>query len=387
MKIGIITLWGTQDNYGQVLQAYALQHYLIARGHNVYHIPYQVKGKNFKEQIKVFTQTPFQRINHLLNRFIFNRKEKQLGRKFTSQHPRQFNEFRNNELNIYPQTYIGKKELDLYPPEADTYITGSDQVWNVEIIKDTQPYFLNFGNSQTQRIAYAVSFGGKAKNNRYLKQLKPLLEKFKGISVREKSGIDICKQAGYQGAIQVLDPTLLLPSTEYLKLIKGHPIEVWKESKKLFGYFLNFKTPSDIHWNTILDCCKKQNINPRITISSGARPAYDRLNYTNYYTPDIYNWINSINEADYIITNSFHGLAFAILFKKKFLFISLQGRIAKMNDRITDILMQTNLLNRIYDPNKEMFNQLNQEINWEKSEQILDICRKEASVFFTNHNI
>ena len=385
MKIGIITLWGTKDNYGQVLQAYALQKYLMSRGHDVYHIKYAIKGKNLNEQITELIKHPIKRLKAILKRiFVLNKSIKE-GQKFALEHPRGFDEFRNKEIKTYEYNYKGYKEICENPPQADVYITGSDQVWNVEIIKDTLPYFLAFGSPKTTRIAYAVSMGDRqSKDNSYISKLSILLKAFTKVGVREEAGIEICRMANYASAQHVLDPTLLLSADDYLNLI-GKPQETdWNADNRLYAYFLNFQTHGDIEWDKIVETARTNNLDLRLTVSSGGLPIYDRLGYKDYYCPTIYQWLQTIHCANYLVTNSFHGIAFAIIFNKQFLYIPLRKASAKMNERIYGLLKELSLESRIWQSqNKDMYKAITETINWEMINQHVEKKRNITNLFFS----
>ena len=104
------------------------------------------------------------------------------------------------------------------PPQADCYITGSDQVW-AQLLDNinNEGFFLNFGSSQIKRISYAASFAMTSYPQELKKKLKEKLSIFSAISVRESSGVEICKELGYNVS-WVLDPTFLLEQSDYLSL-------------------------------------------------------------------------------------------------------------------------------------------------------------------------
>lgn len=105
------------------------------------------------------------------------------------------------------------------PPNAELYIVGSDQVW-AQILnnRNNRAFFLDFGKSETKRLAYAPSFVVNEYPTAYREDLKQLLKRFNAVSVREYSRVDICKSVGIE-ATKVLDPTFLLERKDYLSLI------------------------------------------------------------------------------------------------------------------------------------------------------------------------
>ena len=176
MKIGIMTFWWSDDNYGQLLQCYALQKFLKDLGHEVFVIKYREKHKplytkilkalNPKKVFKFFTNTIKQR------KVIAEQK----------QFNREFDKFRNRYITWTDRIYNSYDELKRNPPKADVYIVGSDQVWNPTIASTAgdalKAYFLDFGNENIKRWSYAASFGQVQLEQQWIEVITPLLKKF-----------------------------------------------------------------------------------------------------------------------------------------------------------------------------------------------------------------
>lgn len=233
MKIAILTFIWTSDNYGQLLQAYALQRYLKNLGHNVFFIRYQMGRISFREQLRFFRYDPIKRIKHFSSLLSIKRKHQES--QFKKNNPRFFDEFRNRFFEFSPQQYTTIKQLRKNPPEADVYICGSDQIWNMSVFENARAYFLDFGSTSVRRIAYAASFGKKDIQKPFSKFIKPMLSRFNAISVRESSGKDICSKAGYTTSTKVVDPTFLLRVEDY-KVLLNSQLE-WKAKKNAFAIF------------------------------------------------------------------------------------------------------------------------------------------------------
>lgn len=247
MKIGIITYWGAQTNYGQVLQCYALQNFLRMKGHDVFVIRYNrekdiLPTDILKKISKIFN--PLFIVSYFLRRL----EQKKIDKDIYS-HNRGFDDFRKKYIIQSSKEYESFLELRNNPPEADLYITGSDQVWNywnipIKRYKNVvHAFFLDFGGSNIKRISYAASWGITNLPQDYKKEIQPLIKRFDYISVREKSGIALCKQCGRENAEWVCDPTLLLCANEYRNLYKENNVELPKKychqliAERLFNYF------------------------------------------------------------------------------------------------------------------------------------------------------
>jgi hypothetical protein len=372
MKIGIMTFWWSDDNYGQILQCYALQKYLCDAGHDTYLIRYDprndyVKTSVLKKALKVFN--PVKLINHLSykKRLINNRREEK-------DNPRRFNNFREKYIKQSEKIYYSYDELVSNPPEADVYITGSDQVWNTFSLsferarKKLQAYFLDFGDSETKRIAYAASFGKETIADDFIRAISPLLKRFDYISVREKSGLTICRQCGIENADWVLDPTLLLTADNYRSLYKNEqPVSPGKPY--LFLYLLGNKTRFSVE--TVYQQAKEKNLEV-VYVSGNVQMDKHKKVYAT-----IPQWISLIDNAEYIITNSFHGCVFSLIFHKPFIPIMLTGKyVSGMNTRLKSLFEllelkftndNQNLLKNIYDFDKNRIDK--------KLSDLKDICK------------
>lgn len=356
MKIGIITFhWAT--NYGAVLQAYALQTYLTQCGHEVGVIDY-VPHTQSKKLSKCFLTKRLWLVPSRLLEYV---KELRL------------NQFRRRYLNLSGR-YHSSEELQRQPPECDAYVCGSDQIWNPHFTakgerKPTLSYFLAFGPENVKRVAYAASFGCTEYPDRLVHLILPDLRKFNAISVRESSGCGILRKIGVENISLVPDPTLLLTVEDYNRLIS---VPKKKNQKYTFFYALHSgQKPME----QIKSYLKKQlrfNIVGSTAAGSGAQ--------------GITGWLGTIKSAQAVVTNSFHGVAFAILFKRPFIAVPVKGRLAGMNDRFLTLLGNLGLEDHIleqYDPD-HIDALLTRQMNWTVVDSRVDALRREAETFFRN---
>lgn len=324
-KIATITFhWA--NNYGAVLQAYALQVYLKKTGYDTEIIRY-VPGRISLIQL------------------VMDIRSRQFS-KFVKEW--RIRKFRKKELCLSKKIYFTNKALQKGANIYEKVICGSDQIWNEGFTnraegKPTLSYYLNFCN--TDRIAYAVSFGTEKLREETEKLILPELRKFKAISVREKTGEVIVNRLGFPVEV-VLDPTLLLEREDYEKLLENKSTA---PPEKVFAYILHDKQESAIK---ICDFCKQK---------------YGETTSKRYYTPSfgLYAWLQKIKNAELVVTNSFHGMVFSIIFQKKFIVVPVEGMA--MNDRIYSLLEQIGLESRIikaYDK-EEIEKTLKMSIDWE----------------------
>lgn len=297
MRVNIITQ-PLFSNYGGILQNYALQEVLRRLGHEPLTINVPVRavngGANWKDYVKAVRNlilrwqgnysAPF------LNPHTFAVKERELSfpqRAFIEKH-----------ISKVDCPVPFKPELEKEYP-ADLWIVGSDQVWRPWCSPDIENYFFDFLNDKTKRIAYAVSFGTDQWeiSDALTPKVRELASRFTAVSVRESSGVELCKQYLGVEAVHVLDPTMLLKAEDYLSLTsdKDYP-----KGKYIATYILDASKEK----NSIIKNESKQKNLPVIKVGAMHKDGFDSIE----------SWLATIAHADRVITDSFHGTVFSIIF-------------------------------------------------------------------------
>lgn len=295
MKIGIITL-PLENNYGGILQNFALQFYLKKMGHKPMTCRWTgyttlgfVKAALFSlfKGCKNFPQTPWE-----------NRIKRQ-----------GLEQFIKNNINY---RYFRFPILFLLWFKPKIMITGSDQIWRPKYNPHLYDTFLGFTKGYSiKRIAYAASFGvdNWEFSEKETKECKKLLKNFNAVSVREKSGILLCKQHFDCDAIHVADPTFLVDRQVYNNISKKIPIQEKNILIYLVDYSNQIRTQADIISN-------KTGLPLRIIeADNGIKP-----------TDSIEKWLAAFRDAEYVLTDSFHGTVFSIIFNKQFICIGNEKR-------------------------------------------------------------
>ncbi|GHV33774.1 hypothetical protein AGMMS4952_26000 [Spirochaetia bacterium] len=330
MRIGIMTFWTTKGNYGTILQCYALQKYLINIGHDAFLIRYDLhldEDGRSKKKIPLKYLNPVKIFEYIIRRLWFK-----------------FNVSRENRRNfdIFKEKYLKKTEniysfSDLVndPPDADVYITGSDQVWNFKdsliFEKQRRAYLLDFGKKEIKRLAVAVSFGHKRIDKDILLDCASLMRHFNHISVREKSGIDICKEIGIQNVELIVDPVLLLTKEHYFSLYSNN---VTISFKRPYCLVYLLKNTINFPFSKIKKYAKKQGLD---IIYITANFLYDT--HRKYFAT-IEEWLCLIDNAECVLTNSFHGTVFSLIFQKKFGVFPLSSAFEGWNERFYSLFEQ-----------------------------------------------
>ena len=340
MKIGILTHWTGKDNYGQMLQCYALQQYLKQEGHTPFLVRYiaQMPNVSIKRKVLFFWRylNPLHIVAYIRYRIGLWRE----ARYYREHNPeqREFDTFRNRYIAQSSKLYYSIEELREESWSVDAFIVGSDQVWNCPSIH--RPiYFLQFAPG-IKKIAYAASFGKRKLDEGYKAELPLLLDGLHSVGVREMEGLSFCHHAGRMDAEIVCDPTLLLSRRVYLQNLLG--VECLEDKRHVFCYFLNWET----HIPTQnIKCLAREN---SLDIVYFNAHALELKNFVEpYHDLTIESWIRNLASAQYVCTNSFHGMVFSIIMRRNFVVLPLQGMYAGMNSRMTTFLNRIGLADRI----------------------------------------
>lgn len=321
MRIGILTQ-PLYCNYGGLVQCYALQQTLKKMGYEA-----------------IVLQREFNRRYTLKGACDYYAKlivKKLIGRRVSWHYcvSQERRDYIAKNTNKFIEKYITPRSGHCYSTEQlkqeveklhlDAIIVGSDQVWRPYYSPCQPNYFLDFltEDNKIKRISYAASFGGDewSFSSELTNRCGNLLKKFDAISVREYSAIALCKEHFGVDALQVLDPTMLLEKEEYLSII---PPE---------------KAPRGDIFCYVLDrSVEKKKIITQIAQSMGlstfeSMPELDDSIYNLYgeiekaVYPPVEDWLSAFNEAKMVITDSFHGVVFSIIFNKPFWVIGNEGR-------------------------------------------------------------
>lgn len=232
--------------------------------------------------------------------------------------------FRKFEERYIPHTkYIPdlREESQLSEYDFDAYIVGSDQIWRKELSNRLSRFFLDFlsDDSKAKRIAYGACWGKEEwdASAQDIKIIRPLAQKFDAISVRNPSAMKICRELLGVNAEWVLDPALLLTKEDYRKLLTNTP------KSKSSGHVLAQASYSSLP------------IMKKIAESLGL-PLYNfrPLPFTKRKTdsleeciePSVEEWLKSFDDAEFVLTDHFHGMVFAIIFEKPFAVVNFKAK-------------------------------------------------------------
>ena len=368
MKIGIITQ-PLDKNYGGLLQNYALQQVLSRLGHEVYTI-----NRNNLPRLHVRYSIK-QIVRGLLGlpRDILYWEQLKIRK-----HCRAFvqKNIRTTELVKTPR----KLHDIINKYQFDGYLSGSDQVWRPYYSENIYNDFLDFCQAEqgVKRIAYAASFGVSEWefSEEQTRECKRLVQLFDAVSVREDSGVHLCKDYLDVDALHVLDPTLLLEEADYTKLVEDMSEPV--SSGEFFCYILdnNQEIVTAIH--NISSKLSLKAFEVKAKKSNYARKWGERIH--DYVIPAPTKWLRAFMDAKMVFTDSFHGCVFSIIFNKPFWVIGNKGR---GNARFDSLLRLFGLEFRRISLSDIDSIDLNTPIDWESVHARLAECRKVSMDFLS----
>lgn len=318
MKIGILT-FPNSPSYGASLQMFALYRAVKSLGADVevinYINPYMKNRQHYKTNKRSF-------VRHCLNA-IAEQPNKRMFASFEKQ------------IKLYPRRPFHRKEkLADLAQRYDYLICGSDQVWNPQITGTDLSYLFDFCTDNSKKIAYAPSFGFSQIQEDLKDQYSSLLKKFKSLSIREEAGHAVIKELIGADCKIVLDPSMLLTKETWEQQIRkksGLPehyvaMFIFNKNEKVKKFAANL--------------AKEKGI-PLINITGHA---FTRLRHKECTGPlGPAQWLSVIQNADYVVTDSFHGTAFSIILEKE-LFVSLASAT---NSRLITLLNTFGLNDRI----------------------------------------
>ncbi len=344
-------------NYGAVLQAYALNTKLIEIGLDAKVIDY-----NPDYYTKSNKSWALRALRNVLRApdWIYGRMK--------------FGDFVTKHIPLSERKYRDLSELKNSTPEAEIYFAGSDQIWNCEELfngKD-DAFFLTFAPENARKISYAASLAMPQIPDNQIERYRKLIGDFDAVSIREKDGVDLIQSIGIKGVVNVLDPVFLLESERWDDLSKQSKFEPKEKYILVYG----FKRQKNLY-----------SYARKLAKTHGVKVYSINTNIEDYFLDvDKYFWnaspetfVKLVKNAFSVVTNSFHGLSFSVIYNTPFHFFARSG---KGNSRMTNLLSDLNLSDRMIQSESLISN----EINYKEANDFITSKRKE-SIDFIKQNI
>ncbi len=355
MKVAVITLHRV-TNFGSLLQTYATQKSLEQLGCQVETIDFVPEGLTFFRSVWPKGHSTVKRLIKLLPLTAVNLIQFSMSDRFLRQH-----------IHLSKKRYGSFADLAKDCPQADVYLSGSDQVWNTQNSNppaDLGAYYLAFAGEH-KKVAYAGSFGKDDFSPEETATVTAWLKQYSALSVREDTALDTLRNFGLDG-VHVVDPTLLLNAQQWQDFCtKKAP-----EPGYVFIYNLN---RNKILEQAAVALAKKKglrvvNFADSLEFVKGAKNRFGN-------TP--MDFINYISHADYVLTDSFHGTAFSLNFSRQVLSVPAP----KYNCRLESILRMTGCENRMFTSVEEALEKAETPIDYTVVSQKLDAARQKSAEY------
>ena len=383
MEILILTQ-PLHTNYGGLLQAYALQQILKGMGHDVVtdrlgvvrKLPLWNRALRFLYHAVQFCILKNYRYYPYRYLFVSFDKESKAKRSISINTDR----FVNTHIDTIDLLTRSNESVIDAVRQFDAIVVGSDQVWRATM-SDIPTYFLSFTKAiNVKRIAYAASFGTDDLNEYSKMDMKIASESIKlfdTVSVREKSGVHLCRDYFKMDAVHVLDPTMLLSKDDYLKLIE-------EEDKPCSeNILLTYVLDRTQEKNDII-----QRVGEALHLTScenGAVKYFSNVvesNVSECIYPSVSRWVAGFRDAQFVVTDSFHGTVFSIIFNKPFVAILNSKR---GSSRFISLLSVLGLENRLISTTNDLLEEHLKPIDYTEVNKILNDWRYLSISFMERH--
>lgn len=372
MKVAILTL-PLHTNYGGILQAYALQTAIEKMGHEVVHLQPKVKYPHLHPGWIM----PLVWMKRVVRKFLGGETKLPVFMNPNKWIRKNTDEFIKDYIKVW---YLDDEDWNRHlESKFDVLILGSDQIWRPKYAFPLGRYYADFiRDAGFPIIAYAASFG--TDKNEYVEEKRrsclDLVQRFKAVSVREKGGIRLCKDLFNVAAIEVVDPTLLLGRDIYSNLIN------LKKTKPLNGdlmvYILDRNEETDELVNIVSD---KTGYKP---FYANSKVEQVEANITDKLQPRVEQWLKGFEQAQFVVTDSFHACVFSIIYHKPFI---VYGNISRGLSRFESLLNKCELYDRMItslNDFKIRQDDLMAPMDYDRIDKILEGWRSRSFSFFTD---
>lgn len=381
-KIGLVTYYNS-ENYGAMLQAYALKETInknnckcVLVAHDRFNLDIKkssISKPNKLQKVKRVTKNLLSNPNAIrLKLSSFDETIKHQIKRVAFKNEKFRDEFFKDKTDDF---YLTEEQILNNPPQLDAFVCGSDQIWNPERFIGSGPYYLNFVNNNAEKIAYAPSLAGGQIPIVFEDKYKKLLSSFTELSAREISGCKEVNRVTGKNVSHVLDPVFLLSKKEWQEFAKQPKNE---DDKYIFCYFISKENLLKSE-KAINKLSKTLNL-PVIVLPYGLQVADKKWRSVENVGPQ--EFVSLIDNASYVITDSFHGTAFSIITEKQFSIF--HGSSLKQTntryERISDLFGRLNIKDVEFTSESDI--KLSN-INYQEVDRLLKTLIKDSNSYLT----
>lgn len=330
MKIDIVTLHRAQ-NYGSVLQTFALQKQIEELGHQAFildYYPERYTNKGLLKRLKNKSSRFKNPLILLIAKLLIYPSYLKKGI--------QFNKFMHY-LNLEKPSFATNEEGMGRFTDADAYCAGSDQIWNSHWNEGVEKaLFLDFVPKGKLCFSYAASIGLSNIPANEIDETKLLLDKFEFLSLREDKGVELVKKLGRTDAVQCLDPTLLMSKEEWSQYVD--------DGYKGKEYVLTY----NLHHDPEIDKCAKAIASKyHLQIRNISYNWHDIIRHGHLdWCPTVEGFLGLIKNAKYVVADSFHATAFSIIFEKPFVVITPEVASSRLSSLLKMLGLDDHNINK-----------------------------------------
>ena len=375
-KIGLINFHYSDHNYGAVLQAGALADVISQLGYSVEHIDFIPAKIAHKKNLRQFLISVLQvlgvksLIKRLLGKQIYIQQHVVGGEVFEY--------FRNTWVARSQQTYTSASQLSSVGASYSVVIVGSDQVWRPNMFvnkqQDVDAYFLSFLPDSVTRVSYAASFGvdhwEETQDISLSQRVRSAMEKFSAVSVREQSGVAICRDSFGIVAQHVLDPTLLNGVEFFERVIAEAGVSQQNEN------VVYYKLDVDAEFIAAIDSIGQ-------FLQAPIEDIYYQKSESGYHYIPVADWLAKIRDSKFVVTDSFHCVCLAILFNKEFICFANKGRgLARLQSLLASVGIEGRLCDE-QQPLSDFFANC-KPINYVEVRDKLAVLRRDSMAYLNN---
>lgn len=367
MKIGLVSIHAAH-NYGSVLQAYALQEKLREFSDDVEIINY--RPEYFEYQYKLFSLKVYKRYKGIKSKILhFGWRILKFRQRYIKY--KKFEEYisKNYKLSKKYKTY---SELLNDKMDYDVFFCGSDQIWNTDITEGfDKTFYLGFVGENKIKASYAASLGRKNIDLKYKEEYKEYLNKFDYISLREASSIEEISKFTNKPISVMIDPTLLMDKQFWNKIANNSKIQI------PYPYIFVYILEENDEFVKIVNAISKRLGLRVVSVSKKKRFNNEKI----IVDAGPYDFLKLFKEAQFVITNSFHGTVFSLIYEKRNCIIPHKGT----GSRMIDLMNKVGLSDRVLSSAKELdLEKITLDINYQNVELILKEERKKAEEYIKN---
>lgn len=327
--VGIVTIHSI-CNFGSLLQAYSIQKTVEELGYKPVIINYKYPNEYHQQEYKKKSPYSDFKINFAMRLKLALYSRTCMKRNMRIKHKLFFQE--RKRLLQETKQYPTKESIKANPPKYDIYVTGSDQVWNPRYMRGDYTFFLDFVND-VPKVAFSASFGTTELTDLQKSQMRPLLNEYNSISLREPSGVRMLKEICSKDAECTCDPTLLLSGDEWSEIFNND--EPLIKGEYILCYILTY-TANPYPYATRLIKHIQKHLRKKVVVLDEIGRYWLDFRYISLRCYGPREIINLFRNSSFIISSSFHGAAFSVNFQKDFYSLFPEG----VNDERQESLLK-----------------------------------------------